>query len=41
MVSLVFRLQNSDIKNYDAYTCGYDMFDVFRGTSVVVVLYKV
>ena len=39
-VSLDFTLQNSDIKDYDAYTCGYDMFDVFRGTSVVVVLYK-
>jgi hypothetical protein len=40
-VSLDFTLQNSDIiKNYDAYTCRYDMIDVFRGTCVVVVLYK-
>ena len=39
--SLDFTLQNSDIiKNYDAYTCCYDMLDVFRGTCVVVVLYK-
>jgi len=41
-VSLDFTLQNSYIiKNYDAYTCSYDMLDVFRGTNVVVVLYKV
>jgi len=40
-VSLDFTLQNSDIiKNYDAYTCGYDMLDVFRVTCMVVVLYK-
>jgi len=39
-VSLDFTLQNIDIiKNYDAYTCGYDMLDMFRGTCVVVVLY--
>jgi len=40
--SLHFTLQNSDInKKYDAYTRGCDMLDVFRGTCVVVVLYKV
>jgi uncharacterized protein YebE (UPF0316 family) len=40
-VSLHFTLQNCDIiKNYDAYTRGYNMLDVFRWTCVVVVLYK-
>jgi len=39
--SLHFTLQNSDIINkYDAYTRGYDMLVLFRGTCVVDVLYK-